>query len=99
MKLLESQLQEKKEQRLTAIKDLGFESENDSEFLAFVDKVASSDLYKSIAEGLRSATLALKGASDSTVVKNIGSGVKNMALGLAKSLSIVKENTDSSEDK
>lgn len=92
IKELEKLLEEQKAEKNAAIKELGFESEQDKSFSAYLERVQQSDVYKSITEGLKVAGGALKDAAESQLVKNIGTGVKKMALGLARSL------TQSSED-
>lgn len=87
VKELEEELKAHKEEKEKAVKELGFDSENDSSFSAYLDKVRGSDVYKGIMEGFKVAGKGIKDAAESDLVKNIGSGVKKMALNLARTLS------------
>ena len=92
IKEMQVKLAEMKEKRLEAIKALGFESESDSGFSSYLEKLKGSDVYKTIYDSLKMAGGAIVDASESNLAKSIGSGVKRMALNLAKSLSISPQN-------
>jgi len=86
IKQLESMLASKKAEKAEAVKGLGFESESDQSFLGYLEKVQQTDVYKTVSDSLKLAGGALVDFSQSELVKNVGSGVKKMAIGLAKSL-------------